>query len=62
MPAVLNRANYRRYQHAGSIKAYHELPGRNHALLGQPTRRENASLALEWLASLEQLPPSRLVE
>ncbi|MET4107626.1 alpha/beta hydrolase [Hymenobacter sp. UYP22] len=61
MPAVLNRANYRRYRHAGSIRAYQELPGRNHALLGQPTWREDAALVLDWVASLEPPPLSRCV-
>jgi len=57
MPAVLNLANYRRYRHAGSIRAYHELPGRNHALLGQPTWQEDATRVLHWLISLGPLPP-----
>ncbi|QIX62485.1 hypothetical protein HER32_15375 [Hymenobacter sp. BT18] len=51
MPAVLNWANYRRYRHTGSIRTYYELPGRNHALLGQPTWREDAPLVLQWLTS-----------
>lgn len=49
MPPALNRANYRRYRHAGSITHYQELPGRCHALLGQPTWREDAALVLQWL-------------
>jgi pimeloyl-ACP methyl ester carboxylesterase len=49
MPAALNLANYRRYRHAESITHYHELPGRSHALLGQPTWREDATLVLRWL-------------
>jgi pimeloyl-ACP methyl ester carboxylesterase len=52
MPAALNRANFRRYQHAGSITDYQELPGRSHALLGQPTWREDAALVLRWLQEL----------
>jgi pimeloyl-ACP methyl ester carboxylesterase len=51
MPAVLNRANYRRYRHAESITHYQELPGRCHALLGQPTWREDAALISRWLAT-----------
>lgn len=51
MPAALNRANFRRYQHAASITHYHELPGRCHALLGQPTWRADAALVLRWLAT-----------
>ncbi|TYZ11954.1 hypothetical protein FY528_06285 [Hymenobacter lutimineralis] len=51
MPAVLNRANFGGYRYAGSIRTYYELPGRNHALLGQPTWREDATLVLQWLAS-----------
>lgn len=46
MPVAFNRANYRRYRHAGSIRAYYELPGRNHALLGQPTWHQDATLVL----------------
>ncbi|MDQ2769879.1 MAG: alpha/beta hydrolase [Bacteroidota bacterium] len=49
MPPVLNRANFRRYRHAGSRTDYHELPGRCHALLGQPTWRADAGLVLAWL-------------
>jgi len=49
MPAALNRANFRRYRHAPSITDYHELPGRSHALLGQPTWPEDAVLVLRWL-------------
>ena len=49
MPAALNRANYRRYRHAASITDYHELPGRSHALLGQPTWHEDAAFVLGWL-------------
>jgi len=52
MPAALNRANYRRYRHAASIIEYRELPGRSHALLGQPTWREDAELVRRWLAEL----------
>lgn len=51
MPAALNRANFRRYRHAGSVTHYHELPGRSHALLGQPTWREDAALVLQWLTT-----------
>jgi len=51
LPPALNRANYRRYRHAGSTTHYHELPGRCHALLGQPTWREDAALVLRWLAT-----------
>ena len=50
MPAKLNYANYRRYRHAASLTSYHELPGRNHAMLGQPTWPEDAALVLHWLA------------
>lgn len=49
MPAVLNRANYRRYWHAPSITDYRELPGRSHAMLGQPTWLQDAALVLHWL-------------
>jgi len=49
MPTALNRANHRRYRHARSVTDYHELPGRSHALLGQPTWREDAELILRWL-------------
>ena len=53
MPAALNRANYRRYRHASSITNYQELPGRSHAMLGQPTWREDAAWVLRWLAALD---------
>lgn len=53
IPASLNYSNYRRYQHAGSVTAYRELPGRNHFVLGQPTWREDALCVLAWL---QQLP------
>lgn len=53
MPAVLNRANYKRYRHVQSVTDYHELPGRSHAMLGQPTWREDATFVLHWLAKLE---------
>lgn len=52
MPAALNHANYRRYRHPTSITNYHELPGRSHAMLGQPTWREDAELVLRWLLGL----------
>ncbi|MET4074321.1 alpha/beta hydrolase [Hymenobacter sp. UYCo722] len=52
MPAALNRANHRRYQHAGSVTDYQELPGRSHALLGQSTWREDAAFVQRWLAAL----------
>ena len=52
MPAVLNRANFRRYRHASSITNYCELPGRSHAMLGQPTWREDAELVQRWLDEL----------
>jgi pimeloyl-ACP methyl ester carboxylesterase len=51
MPAALNRANFRRYRHTGSITEYRELPGRSHALLGQPTWREDVELVRHWLAT-----------
>jgi len=53
MPAALNRANFRRYRHPGSVRRYYELPGRNHAMLGQPTWPEDTALVLRWL---QQLP------
>lgn len=53
MPAALNRANHQRYRHAQSITDYQELPGRSHALLGQPTWREDAALVQNWLAALD---------
>lgn len=49
MPAALNRANFRRYRHAGSVTEFRELPGRSHAMLGQPTWREDAALVQNWL-------------
>jgi pimeloyl-ACP methyl ester carboxylesterase len=52
MPAALNRANFRRYRHTGSITEYHELPGRSHAMMGQPTWREDAEFVLQWLAQV----------
>ncbi|WP_210521635.1 alpha/beta hydrolase [Hymenobacter terricola] len=52
IPASLNYSNYRRYQHAGSVTAYRELPGRNHFVLGQPGWREDALCILTWLAQL----------
>ena len=52
MPPALNRANFRRYRHAASRTDYRELPGRCHALLGQPTWSADAELVLAWLATL----------
>ncbi|MBC6992327.1 alpha/beta hydrolase [Hymenobacter sp. BT491] len=52
IPASLNYSNYRRYQHAGSVTAYRELPGRNHFVLGQPGWREDALCILTWLHQL----------
>jgi pimeloyl-ACP methyl ester carboxylesterase len=49
MPAALNEANFRRYRHAASITEYRELPGRSHAMLGQPTWRKDAELVQHWL-------------
>ena len=51
MPAALNRANHRRYRHAGSVTDLKALPGRSHALLGQSTWREDAALVLRGLAA-----------
>lgn len=51
MPAKLNYANYKRYRHAASVTTYHELPGRSHAMLGQPTWPEDAALVQQWLKS-----------
>lgn len=56
MPAALNRANFRRYRHAASITDYHELPGRSHAMLGQPTWREDAELVQQWLGRALERP------
>ena len=53
MPAKLNRANFRRYTHAASVTEYHELPGRSHAMLGQPTSREDAAYVLHWLTQVQ---------
>ncbi|WP_161599527.1 hypothetical protein [Hymenobacter nivis] len=52
MPAAFNRANSWRYRHSGSVRSYCELPGRNHALLGQPTWPEDTALVLRWLAAV----------
>ena len=52
IPASLNYSNYRRYQHAGSVTAYRELPGRNHFVLGQSGWREDALCILTWLHQL----------
>jgi pimeloyl-ACP methyl ester carboxylesterase len=51
MPAKLNYANYKCYRHADSITDYRELPGRNHAMLGQPTWPEDAALIVNWLVA-----------
>ena len=51
MPAKLNYANFKRYRHAASITDYYELPGRCHAMLGQPTWPEDAALVRNWLAT-----------
>lgn len=58
IPASLNYSNYRRYQHAGSVTAYRELPGRNHFVLGQPGWREDALCVLTWLHQLADAPDS----
>jgi len=54
IPASLNYSNYRRYQHAGSVTAYRELPGRNHFVLGQSGWREDAFCILTWLHQLTE--------
>lgn len=57
MPAALNYANYRRYRHAGSVRSYQLLPGRSHAMLGQPTWPEDTALVLHWLATVVESAP-----
>ncbi len=56
IPASLNYSNYRRYQHASSVTAYRELPGRNHFVLGQAGWREDALCVLTWLHQLANAP------
>ncbi len=61
LPASLNHTNYRRYaKHPGSITDFMMLPGRTHFVLGQPSWRETAGYALDWIDRLaERAEPQR---
>jgi len=50
IPAHLNYRNYKKYKSGASVVDYREFPGRNHAVLGQPTWKEDAAFILEWLS------------
>lgn len=49
VPWRLNRKNFRAYRHAGSTRAFHVMPGRDHFLCGQHDWREVAEVAHRFL-------------
>lgn len=49
VPWRLNRKNFRAYQHAGSTRSFHVMPGRDHFLCGQRDWREVAEVAAGFL-------------
>lgn len=49
IPAHLNKRNFEKYKHNGSILEYREFKGRNHFVLGLPVWKEDADYILEWL-------------
>lgn len=51
IPASLNATNYNKYKKNGSVTDFKVMPGRNHFVLGQPTWKEDADYALNWLAT-----------
>ena len=52
VPAVLNRANYKRYQ-GPSVTDFKEFPGRDHFLIGERGWEEVADYCLAWLEKVE---------
>lgn len=50
IPASLNYSNYKKYSHSGSITEFKELSGRNHLVLGQPSRVETMDCVHGWIS------------
>jgi pimeloyl-ACP methyl ester carboxylesterase len=51
IPAHLNYRNFKKYVRNDSVLDYHEFPGRNHFVLGQPTWMEDADYILHWIGT-----------
>ena len=49
IPPSLNRTNYAKYKAAASITDFHEFPGRDHFVIGEPGWEEVADFVLSWL-------------
>lgn len=64
VPAVANRANFKKYRNSKAIVEYKEFPGRSHYTVGQAGWEEVADYALDWAtthAAAEQLQEEPLV-
>ncbi len=49
IPASLNRSNFAKYRHAGSVTAFREFAGRDHFVIGEPGWDEVADFVADWL-------------
>lgn len=49
IPAGLNRSNFKKYKHKGSIADFKEFEGNNHSVLGLPNWKDTADYILNWL-------------
>lgn len=52
MPASLNKSNFKKYKHPGSITAYKEFEGRNHYTVAQPGWEKVTAYIYDWITSL----------
>ncbi|MFO1432903.1 MAG: alpha/beta hydrolase [Candidatus Competibacteraceae bacterium] len=51
-PAVMNRANAKRYHHSNAVTAFQEFTGRTHWITHQPGWEEVADYIVGWLQSV----------
>lgn len=56
MPAVVNKANVKKYEKSKAITAYQEFPGRSHYTVGQDGWEEVADYALRWATENARTP------
>jgi pimeloyl-ACP methyl ester carboxylesterase len=52
MPASLNKTNFKKYKHEGSVTAYKEFEGRNHYTVAQPGWEKVTAYIYDWINNL----------
>ncbi|MBL7719777.1 MAG: alpha/beta hydrolase [Flavipsychrobacter sp.] len=52
MPASLNKSNFKKYKHTGSVTEFKEFEGRNHYTVAQPGWEKVTNYIYDWIISV----------